>query len=150
MRVSRAAKAYPGCDHAGPFARILQAKMSIHYAVATALLDRRIEEASYADLDDGARLALAAKISVDADDAYTAAFPRQQGATVEVRMTDGRLLSYSLADVLAADVAEVRARFRRAATDVVGSDAAQRIEAAVDDPSGAIRVASVMALTRRA
>lgn len=149
VHVSRAAKAYPGCDHAGPFARILQAKMSIHYAVASALLDRRVDEASYADLDDPARRALAAKITVDADDAYTAAFPQQQGATVEVRMDDGRNLSCSLADVLAADVAEVRARFRRAAGEVVGPDAAQRIEAAVDDPSGKIPVASMMALTRR-
>ena len=55
VRVSRAAKAYPGCDHAGPFARVLQAKMSIHYAVACALLQRRVDEASYADLDDRAR-----------------------------------------------------------------------------------------------
>lgn len=149
VRVSRAAKAYPGCDHAGPFARILQAKMSIHYAVASALLHGRVEEASYADLDDPVRLALAAKITVDADEAYTAAFPQRQGATVEVRMDDGRLLSCSLPDVLAADVAEVRARFRRAATDVVGRDAAQRIEAAVDDPAGEMRVAAMMALTRR-
>lgn len=149
VRVSRVATIYPGCDHAGPFLRILQAKMSIHYAVASALLDRRIDEASYADLDDRARLALAGKIAVDADDAYTAAFPRQQGATVAVRMADGRLLSYSLADVPAADVAALRARFRLAATGVVGGETAQRIESAVDDPSGEAAVASVMALTRR-
>ena len=28
----------PGCDYPGPFARVLQAKMSIHYVVASALL----------------------------------------------------------------------------------------------------------------
>jgi 2-methylcitrate dehydratase PrpD len=147
VRVSRAARAYPGCDHPGPFARILQAKMSIHYAVASALLDHRIEEASYADLDDRARLALAGKISVEADDGYTAAFPKRQGATVEVRLVDGRTLSRSLPDVVAADAAEVRARFRRAAAEVVGAAAAERIESTVDEVDG--RVASLMALTRR-
>ena len=149
VRVSRAAKVYPGCDHAGPFARILQAKMSIQYAVASALLEGRVDEASYADLDDPARRALAEKIAVEADDAYTAAFPRQQSAAVEIRTQDGVSLSCALADVVAADPAGVRARFRRAAGAAVGTDAAQRIEALVDDPSGEIGVASLMALTRR-
>lgn len=150
VRVSRAAKVYPGCDHPGPFARILQAKMSIHYAVASALLDRRVDEASYADLDDAARQALAAKITVAADDAYTAAFPQLQGATVEIALADGRTLSCALPDVVAADMAQVRARFRHAAGAVIGDAAAQRIEAAVDDPSGAVAVAALLAPTRRA
>ncbi len=149
VRVSRAAKVYPGCDHAGPFARILQAKMSIQYAVASALLDGRVDEASYADLGDPARRALAEKIAVEADDAYTAVFPQQQSAAVEIRMQDGLSLSHALADVVAADQAAVRARFRRAAGATVGADAAQRIEALIDDPSGEIGVASLMALTRR-
>ena len=148
VRVSHAARVYPGCDYAGAFARILQAKMSIHYAVASALLDGRVDEASYAALDDPARLALAAKITVAADDAYTAAFPRQQGATVEIRMADGSQLSSSLPDVLAADETQVRARFRHAAAQVVGEEAARRIEAAVDDPAGSTRIAAVLARAR--
>ena len=62
VHVSRAAKAYPGCDYAGPFARVLQAKMSIHFAVASALLRGAVDEASYKRLDDPALLALAAKM----------------------------------------------------------------------------------------
>ena len=41
VSASHAAKAYPGCDYPGPFARVLQAKMSIQYAVASALLRGR-------------------------------------------------------------------------------------------------------------
>src|SRR5277367_165557 len=37
VKASAAAVGYPGCDYAGPFERILQAKMSIQYCVAATL-----------------------------------------------------------------------------------------------------------------
>jgi 2-methylcitrate dehydratase PrpD len=146
LRVTRAAKIYPGCDHAGPFSRVLQAKMSIQYAVAAALLDGRIDEASYHDLDDPARRALAAKIDIASDDAFSAAFPRQQGAAVEVFFADGRTVSGALPDVRAADAAHVAARFLAAATEAIGADTAHRLRAMIAD--GATKVADLMALTR--
>jgi len=148
VRVSRAARLYPGCDHAGPFARVLQAKMSIQYAVAEALLRGRIDEASYGALHDARRLALAARIEVVADDDLTAAFPGRQGARVEVRLEDGRRLARSLADVVAADAERVRARFHAAAIDALETqDAATGIAAAIDGPADGA-VAALMALTR--
>jgi 2-methylcitrate dehydratase PrpD len=149
VRVSRAAKTYPGCDHPGPFGRILQAKMSIHYAVASALLDGRIDEGSYADLDEPARLALCGKIMVEADEALTAAFPKRQGASVEVHLAGGGVLSHSLPNVLAADEHQVRSRFRAAAAASVGAETAERLESAVYRSAHEVSVASVMALTRR-
>ena len=80
VSVSRAAWAYPGCDYAGPFARVLQAKMSIHYAVASALLRGAVDETSYRRLDDPALLALAAKVNIEARGDLTAAFPGKPGA----------------------------------------------------------------------
>lgn len=148
LRVTRAAKAYPGCDHAGPFARILQAKMSIHYAVASALLDGKIDEASYADLGAPARLALAAKIGIETDDAFTAAFPLRQGAAIEVTLADGRTLTAALPDVRAAAADQIGARFLAAATAAVGAPAAQRLHAAIDDARSTTTVAEVMAMTR--
>ena len=94
VSASRAAKAYPGCDYPGPFARVLQAKMSIHYAVASALMRGTVDETSYLKLDDPALLALAAKVTVHAGDDFTAAFPAKQGAEVTVRLKDGRVLSH--------------------------------------------------------
>jgi 2-methylcitrate dehydratase PrpD len=150
LRVSRAAKAYPGCDHAGPFARILQAKMSIQYAVASALLDGKIDEASYTDLDAPARLALTGKIEIETDDAFTAAFPVRQGAAIQVTLADGRTLSAALSDVRAAATDQVGARFLAAASTAIGVPAAQRLRAAIDDARGAMTVAEVMAMTRAA
>jgi 2-methylcitrate dehydratase PrpD len=150
LRVSRAAKAYPGCDHAGPFARILQAKMSIQYAVASALLDGKIDEASYTDLDAPARLALTGKIEIETDDAFTAAFPVRQGAAIQVTLADGRTLSVALSDVRAAATDQVGARFLAAASTAIGVPAAQRLRAAIDDARGAMTVAEVMAMTRAA
>ena len=148
LRVTRAAKAYPGCDHAGPFARILQAKMSIQYAVASALLDGKIDEASYADLGAPARLALAGKIDIETDDAFTAAFPARQGAAIEVTLADGRTLSAALPDVRAAEIGQVTERFLGSAAGAVGRAAAGRLREAIEEPQGAVAVADLMALAR--
>ena len=79
VSASRAAKAYPGCDYSGPFARVLQAKMSIQYAVASALLRGSVDEASYVRLDDPALLALAAKVTGRGGGRLHRSFPRQTG-----------------------------------------------------------------------
>jgi 2-methylcitrate dehydratase PrpD len=147
VTASRAAKAYPGCDYAGPFARVLQAKMSIHYAVAGALLRGAVDETSYLKLDDAALLALAAKVKVEAGDAFTAAFPVKQGAEVMVRLKDGRVLSHRLDDVVPADVDLIRRRFRAAASKAVGADAAKALEGAVGDLERSADVGALMKLT---
>ena len=48
---SAAAINYPGCSASGPFQRILQAKMSIHYCVAATLARRTIAESNHRLLD---------------------------------------------------------------------------------------------------
>jgi 2-methylcitrate dehydratase PrpD len=146
VSASRAAKAYPGCDYSGPFARVLQAKMSIQYAVASALLHGSVDETSYLKLDDPARLALAAKVTVAAGDEFTAAFPLKQGAEVTVRLKDGRVLSHRLQDVVPADLDLIRRRFRTAAGKAIGADAARALEAAVDDLDRSADVGSLMQL----
>src|SRR6202142_3026774 len=146
VSASRAAKAYPGCDYPGPFARVLQPKMSIHYAGASALLRGSVDEASYLKLDDPALLALAAKVTVKAGDDFTAAFPAKQGAEVTVRLRDGRVLSHRLQDVIPADLDLVRRRFRAAAANAIGADAARALEAAVDDLDRSTDVGALMQL----
>lgn len=144
VKASRAAKAYPGCDYAGPFQRVLQAKMSIHYAVASALLRGKVDEASYLNLDDPAVLNLASRIHVEADPGYTAAFPAKQGAEVEVKLQNGKSFSRSLADVVPADLDLVRHRFRDAAANAVGGEKAQALEAAVDTLENSSDVGAIM------
>jgi len=132
VKASRAAKAYPGCDYAGPFQRVLQAKMSIHYAVASALLRGKVDEASYVNLDEPAVLALASKVNVEADPGYTAAFPAKQGAEVEIKLQNGKSFSRKLADVVPANIDLVRHRFHDAAAKAVGEAKAKSLESAVD------------------
>ena len=79
VRASEAAVRYPGCDHAGPFERALQAKMSIQFGVAAALLHGSVEEANYRLLDDAEILRLAGLMTLEADPAFTAAFPGRPG-----------------------------------------------------------------------
>src|ERR1700748_650102 len=44
VAVTEGAPAYPGCDYAGPWDRPLQAKMSIQFCVAAALVHGDLEE----------------------------------------------------------------------------------------------------------
>jgi 2-methylcitrate dehydratase PrpD len=132
VRLPEAAIRYPGCDHAGPFERALQAKMSIQFSVAAAMRRGRIEEANYLRLDDPSILRLARLVRLERDEGLTQAFPGRQGAEIAVALTDGGRIRYRLDDVRPASEDEIRARFREAAAIRLGAQAAREIESLVD------------------
>jgi 2-methylcitrate dehydratase PrpD len=132
VRVSAAARAYPGCDFAGPFERVLQAKMSIHFAVASALLRGDIDEEAYRTLNDPAVMRLAAMVEVEIDRDLTAAFPQAQGAEIVVTQDDGRTLTERLPDVVPADEALIRRRLFTVAAKFAGEGRARALEDTVD------------------
>ena len=86
IRVPRAGMLYPGCNHSGPFAHILQAKMSIQYNVAAALLNGSVSENNFNLLDDPSLRRLIGMIRLEVDDEMTHAYPGQQGGEVKVRI----------------------------------------------------------------
>lgn len=114
VKASAAAVQYPGCDYAGPFEKILQAKMSIQYCVAATLARGVIEESNYRSLSDPGINRLAHATTLEIDPAFTAAYPRAQGTEVIVTMRDGRTIRRSLPDVIPATPDQIRARFRAA------------------------------------
>jgi len=126
IQVPRAAARYPGCDSLGPFDRLLQAKMSIQFGVAAALLHRAIEESNYRLPADPALLRLLALTTLEEDAQLTAGFPVRQGAVVEVSF-GGRSVRRGLDDVVPATPDEVAARCRRAAAAAFGDERADQI-----------------------
>jgi 2-methylcitrate dehydratase PrpD len=142
-----AAVRYPGCDHAGPFERVLQAKMSIQFGVAAALLRGRVEEANYRLLDDPELLRLARATTLESDAGFTAAFPARQGAAVEIELADGSVRRSFLSDVVPATPDEVRVRFRAAADAALGAGRAAAIERFVDKLESAESAGELPALT---
>ncbi len=114
VRASEAAVKYPGCDYAGPFERILQAKMSIQYCVAATLACGAIEEANYHALSDPEINRLARITQLEIDPAFTGAYPGAQGTEIVVRLRDGRVVEKKLGDVIPATPEQIRARFRAA------------------------------------
>jgi 2-methylcitrate dehydratase PrpD len=130
--VPRAGASYPGCDFRGPFAHILQAKMSIQYNVAAALTTGEVTERNFALLEDPGLQRLLQVTTLEVDAAMTLAYPQQQGGAVEVQLLDGARHASRLDDVVNATAAEVRQRFRLAAADVVGSTACTEIETLID------------------
>jgi len=132
VATTHAAVTYPGCDARGPFRHALQAKMSILFGVAAVLARGEIAEANYRVLDDPEIGRLVAATTLVQDAAYTRAFPARQGARVTLALDDGTQAVGALDDVVAADMALIRARFRQAAQAVVGGERAARIERMVD------------------
>jgi 2-methylcitrate dehydratase PrpD len=132
VRVPRAGALYPGCDYTGPFAHVLQAKMSIQYNVAAALIEGSVSEENFRLLNDTRLHKLIGLMSLQVDDAMTQAYPGKQGGEVEIRDSAGTVHRLRLEDVVNATPAEVRTRFRAAAEHVMGKPRAQQIEDCID------------------
>jgi len=132
VHVPRAAALYPGCDCAGPFAHVLQAKMSIHYNVAAALATGDFDEANYRPEDNPRIAALADLARVVIDEELTAAFPARQGARIVVMLDDGTRLEAQADDVRPASNALVRERFIAAAGAALGTAQAGKLLAFID------------------
>jgi 2-methylcitrate dehydratase PrpD len=126
VKCSAAAAAYPGCNYAGPFERILQAKMSIQYCVAATLARGRIEEANYHLLTDREVMRLVAAMNLEPDADFTANYPRVQGSEVTVILRNGETRQRRLDDLVPASPDEIRERFRLA------SQNASAVESVVD------------------
>jgi 2-methylcitrate dehydratase PrpD len=133
VRTFPAATAYPGCDYAGPFDGIVQAKMSIQFAVAAVLAHGQLAEDIFRDVGNPEVARLAAGTSFEMDDAFTRAYPQQQGAEVIVRLRNGRRLGHRMADLVPMDEAAVRAHFLAAVAGRLGESRARAILALVDD-----------------
>jgi len=141
---SAAAINYPGCNAAGPFQRVLQAKMSIHFCVAATLARRSIEENNYRRLDDPETARLIGVTRLEEDQEFTRAYPGVQGSEVIVTLRNGKVLRKRMSDLVPATPDEIRARFRSAA-----GAAAQAMEHAVDQLDQLEDVGSILAVNTR-
>lgn len=127
VKCSAAALNYPGCNAPGPFERVLQAKMSIHFCVAATLARRSIEESNYRLLNDPEIARLVRITKLEEDPELTQAYPGAQGSEVIVTLRDGKVLSRRMRDLVPATPDQIRARFRHAA-----GEAAKPIERTVE------------------
>lgn len=142
----RAALDYPGCDQRGPFAGVLEAKMSIQYAVAATLVHQRVAEANYARLDDPEVIRLAAATELSRDAAFEAAYPGRQGVEIAVELDDGTTRSSRLDDVTPVDEAGVRVRFSSIAAERLGNGRGDAILSILDAMPGRGDGAEIAAL----
>ena len=148
VRVSRAGALYPGCDYAGPFAHILQAKMSIQYNVAAALMLREVSEKNFELLNDPTLHRLIGVTTLEVDDQMTHAYPALQGGEVEITDSDGTAYRIRLDNVVNATANDVRERFRMAASSVIGNERAVEIERFIDALDQIDNVGALAALYR--
>jgi 2-methylcitrate dehydratase PrpD len=140
IKASAAALNYPGCSATGPFERVLQAKMSIAYCVAAALLRGEIAEANYRLLKDPELLRLVSVTTLTEHADFTRAYPKLQGTEVAVTLRNGRVVARRLDDLVPATASGVRERFRAACP------AAGKVEAFVDGLEGQSDMRALMAL----
>lgn len=129
---SSAALNYPGCNADGPFGRVLQAKMSIRFCVAAALSRATAEESNFRDLKDPEIARLVSATVLEEDPALTRAYPGKQGTELIVTLRDGHELRRRLDDLTPATEDEVRARYEKAASGILGRAGTDIVEAMID------------------
>lgn len=139
---------YPGCAHSGPFTSTLQAKMSIPFAVASALTTRQLTEDNYREPGSAPANALTGMVRLEADPAFAGAFPQTQGAEVCVELRDGRRLSKRLDALTPLDAAGVRRRCQDVLSATLGEPARAQIDAAIEAVQEAPDMAPVVRMLR--
>ena len=128
VRCSAAAVAYPGCNYAGPFGRILQAKMSIHYCVAATLAQGKIAESNYHLLDDPEVMRLVGVMTLEAGRRFHRELSRRSRARrSRCFCGTGRRTPADWTTWFRQAPDEIRARFRSVC------QAAKTIESFIDD-----------------
>jgi 2-methylcitrate dehydratase PrpD len=132
---------------------MLAAKFSLPFALATALVHGEASVTAFRDeaRSDARVRALARRVVVREDPAFTAALPDQRPARVRLKLADGRVLAAEVRtnrgdteDPYGPD--EVRDKFRELAEPVWGSAHADRLIAAVDGLDAAPDLAPLSAL----
>lgn len=125
--------AYPGCDHAGPYRTLLQAKMSIQFVVAATLAAGRLDDAALRDFsDEGEATRLARRVRLENDPEFAAAYPARQGSEVIVSLKNGDSLRVRLPALEPLDANGVRERFRGSVARLLGEPRAGELEREID------------------
>ena len=129
VNVTRAAALYPGCNVSGPFEHILQAKMSIHYNVASALVHGDTAERNYVPQQNPDVLqARDAACGSRSTRTSRRRFRPQQGAGVIVHTRAGDVLEERVDDVVPTNADGVRERFVAAAAERLGQKQAKELD----------------------
>ena len=131
---------------------LFDAKMSIPFSLAVAARMRAVAEHDFSEdlLGDAALCDLASRVRVEADEAMTAAFPREWPAEIQVALRDGRdflrHVPYPKGEPEAPmSQAEVETKFRDLAHVAITPAAAERVIALVRELDGAASIAPLMA-----
>jgi 2-methylcitrate dehydratase PrpD len=149
VRATKAAVLYPGCDASGPFEHILQAKMSIHYNVAAALVHGNFAERNYVPQQNPDVQALAKRVDLTIDPAFSRAFPAKQGAAVIVRTRDGKTFAQSAENLEPTDPDGVHERFFAAAAAQLGEERARELDALIGTFESCATARELGRLTRK-
>ncbi|MGI3213137.1 MmgE/PrpD family protein [Roseovarius tibetensis] len=144
-----AALNYPGCAHTGPFATPLQAKMSIAFGVAAALVRGEIADTNYGRLNDPEITRMISRIGFDLSDALTAAYPARQGVRLCLETEGGRKIEETLDDIRFATPDMIRRRLSAVAASRLGADRAGCLCEHLDSLASATDFNLVVQLSRQ-
>ena len=137
VRSFSAAQRYPGCDHSGPFTAVVQAKMSLQYGVAAALVYGCLNESAFTRMDDPAVLRLLGLIGIETAPEFERCYPGRQAAEVIVMLNGGKVRKARVDDVPWLSPQTVQARLQIAATGRAGDQAASDLVASLQHLDGA-------------
>lgn len=133
IRTFRAARSYPGCDYAGPFTAVVQAKMSIQFGVAAALAYGNLDEAAFLRLDDPTVLRLLDLMQIETVPEFDRRYPGQQPAEVLVKLNSGEVRKAGVDDVPWRSPQVVEAQLQAASRARSGERASSDVASALQD-----------------
>jgi 2-methylcitrate dehydratase PrpD len=127
------AVSYPGCNFSGPFRTVEQAKMSLQFTVASALVHGKLDQESFETLDDPRVLRLVAATQLAIDPQFAAAFPAKQGSEITLTLDDAKVVRERQPALESLSPDEVRARFAEDASGLFDSARIRAIQSAADE-----------------
>jgi 2-methylcitrate dehydratase PrpD len=87
-------QSYAGCDFAGPYEKLLQARMSNQFNFAASFVHGKISNQNYLNFTNPAVTKLAGNMKVVVDPEYTQAFPSKQPVRIELKTRDGKVVTF--------------------------------------------------------
>lgn len=148
IKTSYLGKYYPGCDDAGPFKCMTQARMSNQYTFAAALYKSAITNEMYLRFTDEDINELAKKFTVEVDDECNSVFPRQHLIKAELFMNDGTCLIFKQEDVNYNAAPDIINKFMASGSRVLGRQKTQAICDAIDNFENLDSVANFISLIK--
>ena len=133
IKTNKVGKDNPGCDNPGPFYSINEAKMSVQFGVASALIFKKVVDENFRKYDDPIVATLAKKARVVVDPDIDKLWPGKQAQKIEILMNNGRVIAGEHDDLRHLTRDDVVGNLRSYAERIIGEGKTEELVSKIED-----------------